>query len=218
MKQKITYILGMLIVLSMLAISAVSAETMQKIDPMNHVTSALANVNTCNTAYQIRPGNQINNQIPHFTCCKCIPAQCNGTDCCKGDFCSSGDTLRKHITLTPAIDYCGANCSFHGEADINVYNYDGLDNVNINLRIDKLYPRNEVFTAWLVDDLDQTQTMKIGEFRSNFMGRGVVNYQGNLDNFSIFDGIHITDSNMNLAASSTLNFQCSSGQDINMTL
>ena len=165
----------------------------------------------------ITVGNQINNQIPHFTCCKCIPSQCNGTDCCKGDFCMSGDILRKHLTFMPASDYCGVNCSFHAEADINVYNYNGLDNANINIRVDKLYPRGEVFTAWLVDSSDPLQNIKLGEFRSNFMGRGVINFQQNIDDFTIFDKIQMTDSNMTIVASSALNFMCNNGSDLNMT-
>lgn len=113
--------------------------------------SASKYYNTCEIYNAIKPGNQINEQKPHFMCCK-------------GNICKLGDGLRKHVNLQDIQDY-GA----FGEADINVYNYNGLDKLKIVLRTSGL-PKNQLFTAWILQG-DNSRS-KIGAFKTNSMGRG----------------------------------------------
>ena len=139
-------------------------------------------------------------QNPKFTCCN------------SWGYCMWGDHLQKHLTLMAAPDYMAANpnWTFDGEAAINVYNYQMMDNTNIVLRINHLFPAGGIFSAWLVDDNDQTQNVMLGMFSTNYMGRGILVFQQNLDDINKFDGIQIKDMDGNLASSTTLMFNMSS--------
>ena len=115
------------------------------------LVSASKLVNTCGIYHQIRPANQINPLTPHFTCCD-------------GDICKVGTGLRKHVNLEDVQNY-GA----YGQADINVYNYNGLDKLKIVLRTNGL-PKNQLFTVWILQG-DNSRS-KLGAFKTNSMGRG----------------------------------------------
>lgn len=135
MKKK-RYTTTMLVIIALFLVSLVSASKL---------------VNTCGIYSQIRPGNQINSQAPHFICCD-------------GDICKEGNGLRKRVNLEDIQNY-GAD----GQADINVYNYNGLDKLNIVLRTNGL-PKNQLFTAWILQG-DNSRS-KLGAFKTNSMGRG----------------------------------------------
>jgi len=136
----------------------------------------------CDTAYQIRPGNQINFQIPHFECCECNEWDFD-CDCPVGDYCTNGDILRKQLILEDVAD-CGGSAV----ADINVFNYMGLDNVEIKLRIDHLFPRGAVYNVYLIDE-DTGYILDMGVFRTNKAGRGYLNFDQKVPDFTQFDAL-----------------------------
>lgn len=158
--------------------------------------------NTCRTSYQIRPGNQINFQIPHFVCCQCNEhnedCEC-GNDLCLGNSCKHGDMLSKHITLIDEQE-CGA----HAESDISVYNYNGLDKLKLVLRASGL-PKNKVFTAWLV--YADGGSLNIGKFRTNLAGRGQLTFNQKMLDFNSFDRIVVMSNGVEYL-SGNLNFKC----------
>lgn len=164
---------------------------------------------SCKTFYQGRPLNQINFQIPHFVCCQCNDENCGcNEDSCSGNICYRGDAIRKKFNLLVASEYCTANCSFSGQADVNVYNYRGLDKFSINLRVNNLFPKKGTFSVWLVDSIDQSKTQRLGAFATNQNGNGYFSARKTLEDVSIFDGIKIYDQYGNLASSTTFNFIC----------
>jgi hypothetical protein len=166
------------------------------------------NQKICETTYQIRSPNTINNQMPKFECCACLAA-CPGCPCV-GDYCKKGDQLKKHVKLTDLSCTGAASCNLDAEADITVYNYNGLDNTKVVLRVNHLFPRNAVFTASLVDTAVGGETLKIGEFRTNYMGRGYVYFQQNVNDFNKFDKLVVTDSMGITVAEADLTFKCTS--------
>lgn len=116
---------------------------------------AIESFNTCNVYNQINSVNRLGIQNQHFTCCQ------NG-------ICKSGNGLRRHINLED-MEKIGA----HGQADINVYNYNGLDRAKIVLRTEGL-PKNQVFTVWMIQG-DNIRS-KLGNLKTNFMGRGQLTF------------------------------------------
>lgn len=141
------------------------------------------NDNSCRTSYQIRPGNQINMQIPHFWCC-----DCEGDGC--GVKCKMGDQYSEHLTLTNVQD-CEEECQGYGEADINAFNYDGRDRTKITLRLSDL-KYNEVYTVWLISEYG---SLYLGEFKTNSVGRGFFVHKMQFEDFTVYDKLVIKHGN-----------------------
>lgn len=143
--------------------------------------------NTCQTYNQKRPMNQINSQIQHFTCCD-------------GNRCDVGDGLRKHINLQDVQDYMA-----YGTADINVYNYDDLDKINVVLRTGGL-PKNQLFTAWILQG--EGSRSKIGAFKTNSKGKGYLVFKQTLSGeFNKYHTLVVEDGNSVRYLSANINFK-----------
>ena len=146
---------------------------------------------SASVSYQIRPGNQINEQIPHFEYLT------------NKGICKTGDTFSKHLDLTKV-----ANVNGSAEADINAYNYDERDRVRINLRSMRLMPKT-VYTVWI---MNSNTSMYLGEFKTNSAGRGVFNFKQQMNDFTIFDKIVVMNENTWIFRE-FLNLKCACPQD-----
>jgi len=200
---KKTYI--MIAFIAIAAILVVSVVSAMSFDDLMKNRKQMHPANSCQVSNQIRPGNQINFQIPHFVCCKCDENEtmpCNCDPVCTGNNCMHGDILRKHLNFMNMSE-CGAM----GEGDINVYNYNGLDRTKIVLRLSHL-PRNSAFTAWLM--YNNGDSLSLGMLKSNMAGRASLSFSQIVSDFNSFDSIVITDQNMSEVLSANVNFHCMS--------
>lgn len=167
-------------------------------------TKTVTRYDTCLVSKQIRSANTMDGSQPKFRCNQCVQ------DCptcpCKTDFYKVGDILNKHVNLLPSSSWCPpCGCFFDAEADISVYNYKGLDNTRITLRVNHLYPAGGVFTAWLVDtSVTPNDKLNLGSFTTNYMGRGTLVYRQNLPDFNKYDTLRITNSSGALVSEKNL--------------
>ena len=123
---------------------------------------------SASVSYQIRPGNQINQQIPHFQYMN------------DRGLCMSGDIFVQHMVLD-RVSGTGT-----AEADINAYNLDDRDRVRIVLRTMNLMPKT-VYTVWMTDSMN----MYIGEFKTNSNGRGTFTFKQQMEDFTTFNDLVI---------------------------
>lgn len=199
MKQRI-YFLMITLVISLLLVTVISAQCCDRYNTNNK--------RVCQTSYQIRPGNQINEQFPHFKCCKCVsePCECE----CSGENCKTGDRMSKHIVLTRTDD-CGTNCKGSAESDINVYNYNERDKVGIVLRTMNLMPRNTVYTVWLVNS-NNDSNLYLGEFKTNRNGRATFTFKQQMEDFSVYEQLVVMNGD-NEVLMGNLDFKCTGEGD-----